>query len=116
MNETRRRLEKLGKWRSLFAGWQLGTRPDSDPECQAVKDHREVTILLRTEVNALTALLIEKGVFTAEEFDIQVGDEAKALDEAFQKRFPGVTSTEHGLSFDISRADEISTWMGGWKP
>lgn len=51
-SETRRRLEKLGKWRSLFAGWQLGTRLDNDPECQAVRDHREVTMLLRTEVNA----------------------------------------------------------------
>jgi len=82
MSETDRRLQILGKWRSLFAGWQLGTRSTTDPECQAVKDHREVTILLRAEVNALTGLLIEKGVFTGEEFDIQLGDEAKALNEA----------------------------------
>lgn len=46
-------LNKLAKWRSVFAGWQLGTRLKEDPECQAVKDHREVTILLRAEVSAL---------------------------------------------------------------
>lgn len=116
MNETRRRLEKLCKWRMLFAGWQLGTRPDSDPECQAVRNHRELTILLRAEVNALTAIIIEKHLCTAEEFDIQLGDEAKALDEMYEERFPGVTATEHGLCFDVTRVAEIHAWMGGWKP
>lgn len=116
MSETARRLNVLGKWRSLFAGWQLGTRLDTDPECQAVRDHREVTILLRAEVNALTGLLIEKGVFTAAEFDIQLGDEAKALNESYERRFPGVTATEHGLSFDLSRGAELLSWMKGWKP
>ena len=35
---------RLTKWRSVFAGWQLGTRAKGDPECDAVRDHREVTI------------------------------------------------------------------------
>lgn len=116
MTETRRRLEKLGKWRALFAGWQLGTRLATDPESQAVRDVNERLLLLRVEVSALTALLIEKRVCTAEEFDIQLGDEAAALDAALERRFPGVTATEEGLSFDASRADEIRSWMGHWKP
>lgn len=61
MMDVNRILQKLCKWRSVFAGWQLGTRPDTDAECQAVRDHREVTMLMRAELSALTALLIEKG-------------------------------------------------------
>jgi len=55
-------LNKFAKWRTWFASWQLGTRSDHDGECSAVKDHREVTMLLRAEVNALTKVLIDKGV------------------------------------------------------
>lgn len=65
-------LNRLCKWRSILAGWQLGTRADTDPECQAVRDHREVTLLLRAEVNALTQLLVCGGVFTEEEHYRQV--------------------------------------------
>jgi hypothetical protein len=50
-------LNRVAKWRGLFAGWQLGTRPKGDPECDAVRDHREITILLRVEASALTRLL-----------------------------------------------------------
>jgi hypothetical protein len=32
-------LQKLAKWRLIFAGWQLGTRLKGDPECDAVRDH-----------------------------------------------------------------------------
>ncbi len=116
MSDTRARLEKLCKWRSLFAGWQLGTRPDTDPECQAVRDHRELTILLRVEVTALTRLLLDAGVFTSDQLDAALGAEARNLDRAYERQFPGVTATEHVLSFDASRIAEIRSWMEGWKP
>ncbi len=105
-------LNRLAKWRSVFTGWQLGTRALSDPECQAVRDHREVTIFLRAEVSVLTALLIKKGVFTMEEFMVALGDEADKLDADFQRRFPGISSTEEGIMYD-QRARET---MKGWKP
>src|SRR5438067_1656730 len=38
-------LNRLTKWRSVFCGWQLGTRSSTDPEAQAVRDHREATML-----------------------------------------------------------------------
>lgn len=116
MDETSRRINILAKWRSLFAAWQLGTRSATDPESQAVRDHREATLMLRVEVAALTGLLIEKGVFSAEEFTIQVGDEAAAYNSMLEARFPGVTATLEGLVYDASRVAEIQSWMGHWKP
>lgn len=109
-------LNKLAKWRMLFAGWQLGTRPKEDPESQAVRDHREVTLLLRAEVSAMVALLIRSGVFTEQDWHDALHDEAVQLDKDLEKRFPGASTSEIGLSFDVSRTPEIQSWMKGWKP
>lgn len=104
---------RLAKWRSVFAGWQLGTRTDSDPECQAVRDHREATMLLRAEVNALTACLIEAGVFTARQYTEQVILESEHLSDAYARRFPGMTATDAGITYDPPRAAKT---MKGWRP
>lgn len=107
-------LNKLCKWRSVFAGWQLGTRSNEDPECQAIRDHRDLTMLLRAEVSALTALMVKKGVFTADEFRAQLDTEAYLLDQMYEQKFPGWQSTEHGMAIvDIQKARET---MKGWKP
>mgnify|MGYP001587156880 CR=1 FL=1 len=47
MDDVMQKINRLTKWRTLFTGWQLGTRAKGDPEGDAVRDHREVTILLR---------------------------------------------------------------------
>lgn len=107
-------VNRLAKWRSVFAGWQLGTRTDNDPECQAVRDHREVTILLRAEVNALTALLIRARVFSDEDLTAQMIDEAEHLSHQYEKKFPGMEATEHGIAYDLAKIREHGT-MGGWR-
>ena len=107
-----RALNRLAKWRAFFAGWQLGTRPMGDPESDAVRDHREATLLMRAEMNAFVVLLVEKGVFSIEEFQRTVGQEADLLADALADRFPGVKATDEGLAFDARAADT----MRGWKP
>lgn len=106
-------VQRLAKWRAVFAGWQLGTRAKGDPECDAVRDHREVTILLRAEVNALTGMLIKKGVFTAEEFTAQLEEEAEHLSAQYARRFPGFKATDIGMDMNIALARDT---MQGWKP
>lgn len=111
-DRTMRALNILGKWRTLFTGWQLGTRPKGDPEGDAVRDHREVTILLRAEISALTGLLIEKRVFTHNQWLAALEKEAELLSADYERRFPGVTAHEHGLTLD----KRTLPWMKGWKP
>lgn len=107
-------LERLGKWRTLLAGWQLGTRVKGDPECDAIRDHREATLMLRVELSAVTALLIKKGVFTVEEFAAQIETEAYLDDQLMMQKFPGWESTDQGLAVvDIEKANQL---MRGWKP
>lgn len=108
-------LQKLAKWRTVFASWQLGTRKETDPECRAVKDHREVTILLRAEVSALTGLLIERSVFTAEQFTNALEREADQLSADLARRFPGMEATEFGIKMDIEQIRKHGT-MDGWLP
>ena len=101
-----RALNRLAKWRTILAGWQLGTRSDRDPECQAVRDHRELSLILRVEVTALTRLLVEKGICTREELYAAVAEEADLLSQEFEHRFPGARATEAGIQIDLTRAVE----------
>lgn len=106
-------LNRLAKWRTVFTSWQLGTRPATDPTAAAVKDHREVTILLRAEVNAFTQLLIRKRVFSEAEWVEQLTLEAGLLNKAFEERFPGFRATDDGLDIDVEKARAT---MQGWPP
>lgn len=108
-------LNRLCKWRTVFVGWQLGTRPYDDPEAQAVRDHRELSMILRAEVSALTRLMIEKRVFDPHEFDAALAEEADALSESFATQFPGIRATDTGLEMDTAVMQERGT-MKGWRP
>lgn len=112
MSRTHVALEILGKWRVLFAGWQLGTRAKGDPECDAVRDHREATIMLRAQVTALILLLTDKELIDSTEWAAALEKEAKLLNADYEKRFPGVTASKSGLNID----ERALAWMKGWKP
>lgn len=106
-------IERLGKWRTVFAGWQLGTRPKGDPECDAVRDQRELTMMLRAENNALTTLLVNRGIFTAAELTEQLQEECQHLCRCYESKFPGFKSTDDGMCINATIARDT---MAGWKP
>lgn len=106
-------LNRVAKWRVLYAGWQLGTRPKGDPECDAVRDHRELSILLRVEMSALIDLLLKKGIITQEEWSAALEREANTLSQDYERKFPGVRATDHGLDINLQR---VRGWMKHWKP
>ena len=108
-----RATQRLVKWRTLFAGWQLGTRAKCDAVGDAVRDHREVTFLLRAEMNALLGLLVAKGICTAEEFTVALEREADLLSADYARRFPGIRAADHGLEFVPHIAADT---MRGWRP
>ena len=105
-------LNVVAKWRAHFAGWQLGTRLKGEPESDAVRDHREATILLRAEVSALTMLLLEKGVFTHDECLQRMEAEANELCRWYEQRWPGARAEAHGMVYD----KRSLPWMKGWRP
>jgi hypothetical protein len=107
-----RALNRVTMWRSAFAGWQLGTRPKGDPECDAVRDHRELSIALRVEASALARVLIDRGIMTVQEWENAVASEADALELLYEASFPGISATVDGLTFD----ERAVKTMRGWKP
>jgi hypothetical protein len=106
-------MNRLTKWRVVFTGWQLGTRAKGDPEGDAVRDHREVTILLRCEMTAVTKLLIEKGIFTLEEWQQVIIEEADLLSKDYEEKFPGFQATDIGMQMDVQQAHQTTKQ---WKP
>ena len=105
-------LDKLCKWRKFFASWQLGTRPDTDGEYKAVAHHRELSILLRAELSALTGLLMRKGMITQQEYRDAVEAEAKRLDHDYEESFPGFRTLPDGLHLKMPEALETMKKLG----
>jgi hypothetical protein len=105
-------LNKLAKWRNVFAAWQLGTRSNTDGECKAVKDHRELTILIRAELSALTSLLIKKGIITTDQFQAALTSEAGLLDQDYERKFPGFTTSQNGVHMQLPEAGDTMKRLG----
>lgn len=105
-------LDKLAKWRKFFASWQLGTTPTSDGRYKAVASHRELSILLRAEVSALTGLLLSKGVISEDEWRDALEAEAKRLDHDYEESYPGWRSVPDGMSMKLPEAAETMKRLG----
>lgn len=103
-------IQRVTKWRSVFAGWQLGTRRKGDPESDAVRDHRELSIIERVDINALSYLLIKKGIITREELTDAIQQEAQYLDEAYSRKFPGFKSEDYGMSMGPEAFETTKSW------
>lgn len=104
-------LNKLAKWRIVFASWQLGTRTDEDAECRAIKHHLELSIILRAELNAVIFVLLEKQVVSEDDWAAAVLGAAERLDADYQALFPGFRTTQDGLSINGAIAKDT---MAGW--
>lgn len=106
-------LNRLAKWRSVFASKWLGTRRADDAQVQSVRDIVERTLILRVEVTALAAILERKGVMTMKEYTDQVVFECGALNRLLEKQFPGFKATDEGITVDT--VEGMKT-MAGWPP
>ncbi len=80
-------VRKLGQWRHLLGVLGLATNTELAADLLSAL----------CAGNALVTLLVRKGVFTAEEFEIYRQDEAQLLDIALEERFPGFATSERGL-------------------
>lgn len=95
-------LNKLCKWRIIFAGWHLGSKTlttggKSTPGVAAMRDLMDKWLIVRAENSALAILLCDKGIFTQEEFYNAIMKEAALLDKEMEKLFPGFATNEDGV-------------------
>jgi hypothetical protein len=111
-DESYRVSNKLAKWRTFFTSWQVGTRLFNDHECKALRNQYEMYILMRADINALTGLLIKKGVFSAEEFTEALITETKQLDHMYEENYPGFSTSLDGLHMQMPAAGETMYRLG----
>ena len=95
-------LNKLCKWRMVFAGWHRGsavliTGGKPTPGVAAMRDLMDKWLIMRAENSAIAILLLKKGVFTQEELQEAVMNEATLLDKELESVFPGFRTTEDGI-------------------
>jgi hypothetical protein len=106
-------LNKLCKWRMVFAGWLGGTKTMNEGGARAARDWAEKWLIMRAEMNALIQLLVEAKVITFEQFQAQVQFEAELLDRQMERNFPGFRSTDVGMEiYDAKLAAETTKRLG----
>jgi hypothetical protein len=107
-----RATNRLCKWRAVLVGWMIGTKNQDEPGVKAHRDRADALLMLRVEVNALTALLIQKGLFTREEFMAQIVEECGHKERELEAMFPGYRTTDVGLSIDPTVAAQTNQRLG----
>jgi hypothetical protein len=106
-------LNKLCKWRMILAGWHNGSKSIGEPGVKAMRDLMDKWLVVRAEASALAALLIQKKVFSHQEFHDQVMHEATLLDAQMAEFFPGFRTIQDGVEiYDVSLAAETTKRLG----
>jgi hypothetical protein len=105
-------LNRLCKWRSVFAGWKFGTTDAKAGPVRCFRDQMDDRLTSRAELSALTQLLICKGVFTQEEYVDQVEIEANAMHAFLEHKFDGARATEEGIAMDVPRFHATTQKLG----
>lgn len=105
-------LNKVAKWRLVFTSWLLGSRPATDHEAAYHRDLRELLIMLRVEVSALISLNLASDAFTHQQFAEQLAAEAALLDAAFERAFPGFTTSAAGVHMSFPAAQQTMRSKG----
>jgi hypothetical protein len=105
-------LNKVCHWGMLLAGRIGGTLRAEDPRSKGYRDLFQKYIALRTEVSALTHVLVKRRIITTDEFARQIIVEATELDKIYEAQFPGFITTDDGL--EIVDVEKASAVMKGW--
>lgn len=106
-------MNRLCKWRNILVGWMLGTKAINAPGVRGYRDLVERQIIFRAEINALTRLLLDRGVFTTEEFQAQMILECEHEERNYQQRFPGMRADDTGIVlFDVAEAAKTMKRLG----
>ena len=103
---------KLGAWKSVLARWQLGPSAN-EAALAALRDHREQSLILRAEMNALVQVLLARGVISSGEWTRSLDAALRALDARYEQRFPGLRTTDAGAVVEAD-AEAVTRTMAGW--
>lgn len=89
----------VGALAEVARGSKVGLLPATDPGVHEMRDLIDLLLLTRAEINALSKLLVEAKVFTAEQLVKEYAEQYDWLADTKAKQF-GVKIIDGGLVFD----------------
>jgi hypothetical protein len=107
------KLRQIGR---MQVGRLLGSVASSSGAYKALIDVLEHCYFMRAEINAQTALLMAKGVFTQSEFQKALEDELRIYFEACAKDWPEIEFNEDGFVVTDPPALAERMRREGWPP
>ena len=107
------KLRQVGR---MHVGRILGSVPATNGAYKSLIDLIERTYFMRAEINALTSLLLKKGLFTEAELTRAFEEEYKYLFDEVSKNWPEITFTETGATVKDPVALATRSKAEGWPP
>lgn len=88
----------VGAFMEVAKGQKVGLIPLNHPGLKETRDLIDLLLFTRAEISGLTRLMVDKGVFTAQEYQEQMIEEYDWFAQQKSKQF-GCTVTDTGLSW-----------------
>lgn len=93
-------MKRVVQWKEVLATWQLGTRDANNGTCQALQDLHESLLRKQVKLDAVTEILVRRGILSPEALLEKQIELAVRLDQSMETKFPGVKTTDVGLDID----------------
>ena len=108
--------QKLRQVGRMQIGRILGTVPSDHGGYKALIDLIERSYFVRAELNAVTDLLVTKGIVTSYELQKAFDNDYRVLFEAVSKKWPEIEFTEAGCTIKDPKALAERMKREGWPP
>lgn len=95
-------LMRLRQYGRIAIGRIVGSTTAEDGRYKQMLEMEQCRHIYRVELNALTQLLLAKGVCTTVELQAAMLEEAQHLDTSLAKAWPEITVDEDGRSFSMN--------------
>jgi translation initiation factor 2 beta subunit (eIF-2beta)/eIF-5 len=107
------KLRQIGR---VQFGRIFGTEPNTSGRYKAMIDLLERCYFMRAEINAVTKLLIDKGVFSSSEFQKEIESEMEVYFKDVAAHFPEIEFRDDGFTIKDTQAFHARTKSENWPP
>lgn len=107
---------KLRQYARLASNRLLGTRLSQDGGYKVVVSLEEARLFHRAELNAVSRLLIDKGIFTTDELQTQTKEEMVYLLKGLERDWPEIEAHADSYIVKDTKAYYERSKREGWPP
>jgi hypothetical protein len=105
-------MDRVVHWKVVLTNWQLGTRDANNGTLMAIQDLHDTLLRKQVKLDALTEILINRGLVSPEALLEKQIEVAVRLDQSMESKFPGVKTTDAGLDIEAEAYQETKDRLG----